>query len=205
MTISGVSFASDVSDPSLFLTPFSVPAPFLLAVNVLDDDAPGFVFTPLSGDSYTVAEGATFTYYVHLKTPPFYPVTLSLAFDWSPVSYGTSSVVGGHPGFELLSGDLTFDSSNWDVPQAVTFSTTFDGRLQSYPVVFNHVVTTSDEFYQNLASSQSAVSVVIVNTEVPELYTTLSRSEYILESTFCVGNLYPRSSGLFIAGICILT
>lgn len=111
---------------------------------------PGFTITPTNG-LVTSENGATATFTVQLDGPPAADVTVGLAS--SQPALGTASP-----------GSLTFNYTNWSMPQTVTVTGTADtvanGGLQPYTVDFTPAV--SDD--TNYAGLQPA-SVSLVNAE----------------------------------------
>jgi hypothetical protein len=111
-------------------------AGFTVAPTVLintDDDTPGVTVTPISGN--TTEAGGTASFTVRLNTAPTADVNISLSS--SDLTEGVSSP-----------SSLTFDSSNWDTPQAVTVHGVDDDFVdgdQTYTIVTS--LTTGDANY----------------------------------------------------------
>jgi hypothetical protein len=82
-----------------------------VSVTNIDDETAGIAVSDISGNSTESGGQATFT--IVLNSEPTADVTISLSS--SDTSEGTVSPV-----------DLTFTSSNWNVPETVTVTGVFD-------------------------------------------------------------------------------
>ncbi|MEY3172523.1 MAG: hypothetical protein RLZZ436_436 [Planctomycetota bacterium] len=108
-----------------------------LAITNLNDDFADVFLTDQSGSETTEA-GGTVTFSVVLATPPLGPVTIAL--ESSDLSEGTVSVPS-----------LSFDDTNWNIPQAVTVTGQDDlvyDRAVNYQIMVSTV--TSDPAYSRI-------------------------------------------------------
>ncbi|MBE9100195.1 Calx-beta domain-containing protein, partial [Vacuolonema iberomarrocanum] len=149
-------------------------------VTIIDDDVPeaGFTIEPLILEVSEAAGTATFT--VVLNTEPTDAVTLPLE-----VSDPTAA--------ELDVTELTFDATNWDVPQIVTITGT-DNDIGEGDVEIDIVTgdpTSTDVNYSGPAANPDDVNVTVTDDdiEVPGFTidpTTLEISEVDGIATFTV-------------------
>ncbi|NEN91048.1 MAG: DUF4347 domain-containing protein, partial [Okeania sp. SIO3H1] len=121
----------------------------VIAANIRDDEVPNVVITPTTTDA--TEGGATGSYQVFLTTEPIGDVAINFNTD--------QQIQAIEP--------ITFDQTNWNVPQTVTVEAVEDNipetETQNIGTIAHQVSSQSDLSYNNLNISQ-----VTVNIDDPE-------------------------------------
>ncbi|MCW2957002.1 MAG: Na-Ca exchanger/integrin-beta4, partial [Thermoleophilia bacterium] len=141
-----VTTMSSASDPAYntsgVATPLVVPD---IPVNITDNDVPGIEVQATGGSTAVSEDGASDTYNVRLSSIPASPVTVRMSPD-KQLRVGQATVV--------------FDSSNWNVFQAVTVNAVDDPRVEGPHVGFvHHSLDSLDTFYDGLTADPIAVAI----------------------------------------------
>jgi len=120
-----------------------------VTATVQDDDATGVTIAELNSATAVIESGGTCVYTLALSAEPADAVTIAIL-------PGPPLDVGGGPG---VPGELTFDSSNWFIPQAVTVSAVTD-QLEAGPHVatIEHRVSGDDD-----GLMLAALSILVIN------------------------------------------
>ncbi len=92
----------------------------------------------LSASGVTVPEGGTSTYTVALSEAPYGPVTVAVA---KKEGGDPDLTVDTDPNTEGVQGTLTFTTTDWNEPQAVTLRAAEDGDREEGKAVFVHTAT----------------------------------------------------------------
>ena len=109
-----------------------------LAVEVEDADAPGIAFDPPEGLSLTEGgAAATATYTAVLAARPSAAVTVAVSSDDAGLAFDTNTAPGA-PGDQT---ELTFTTTNWNVPQTVTARAETDGDAATEEALLLHTAT----------------------------------------------------------------
>ncbi len=161
--ISVLRFAVDVplSDSQYATVPDA-----LVNVTTVDDEAPTFTITESNGETLAREGGNTDSVEVVLDSSPLNPVTISVSSqDPAEMSLGPAT--------------LTFDSSNWNTPQTVTFTavddTAQDGK--NFTVADFVVAAGSDSMF--LGQSDTVI-VATVDNDAPVF---LDATDLVVEGT----------------------
>ncbi|MGH7145389.1 MAG: hypothetical protein ACREJ2_14865 [Planctomycetota bacterium] len=138
---------STIAHTAASLDPFynGIAIPNVIA-HVTDNDFPAVVITE-SGSSTDVTEGgATDTYTLQLATQPTAPVTITITCD--------AQVTVDKP-------TVTFDGTNWNVPQTITVTAVDDliAEPSPSPGVITQTASSTDPFYNGLAVGQVVANV----------------------------------------------
>jgi hypothetical protein len=126
-----------------------------VAVTNVNDDTAGFIITPLTG-LVTSESGAKAAFTVTASCQPTAAVTLALST--SNANEGTVSV-----------SSLTFNSTNWNVPQTVTVTGVDDGNVDGpklYSIITAKPVSTDTAFNALTAADVPDVAVTNLDNEV---------------------------------------
>ena len=116
-----------------------------VTVDVIDDDTAGVVITPTS---LTIDEGGTGTYRVRLGAQPSASVLVTINDPTDNTDVAASPSV------------RSFTTLNWDRDQTVSVRSTQDTILETNETAtVTHTVTSSDSAYNNISTSDVAVSV----------------------------------------------
>ncbi len=141
-------------------------AAIIHTVTITDNDSPGFIVSPISGN--TTEEGSTATFNVALLSLPTADVTIGVSS-----SDETEGMVD--------KTSITFSTSNWNMAQTITVTGLDDGNVdgdQNYAIILA-AATSSDSNYndlkpndvtltnidRNLPPSASSVSIIDDNAE----------------------------------------
>ena len=176
----------------------------LSLVNTDNEEAGGITVGNLSGTT-TSEDGGTVTFTIVLISSPAVSTTVSIPISSSDVSEGTVS-----------SASVTFDTSNWNVPQTITVTgqddSTFDGDI-SYNVTIG-ASTSTDPRYNGLNPDD----IALVNTDNDQAPPSSGTKFYVVDdfakSTFeyeedgtpvenyslAAGNSAPRGVATTAAG-----
>ena len=112
--------------------------------NIADNDAAGVAFTQTGGSAEVTEGGVTDTYTVALTTAPAATVTVSFNTD--------SQLVGIAP--------LTFDSTNWNIPQTVAVQAADDMAAEgNHSSTISPIATSTDANYDGIMLSAIAVNI----------------------------------------------
>ncbi|MEG3894733.1 MULTISPECIES: DUF4347 domain-containing protein [unclassified Microcoleus] len=141
-----------ISNPRI-TSPVAAPDPVIdvasYTLTIINDDFPDITVNPIAGLNTTEA-GGTSTFTVALNSPPTAPVSIGLTS--SNPAEGTVST-----------NSLTFDPTNWSIPQTVTVTGVDDSAadgLQTYTIV-TAPATSADTDYNNL----NADDVTVTNSD----------------------------------------
>jgi len=117
-------------------------------VTITDNDNPGFVVSPISGN--TREEGGTATFTLALLSAPIADVSIAISSDDASEGVTDKSAV-------------TFSESNWNIAQTITVTglddSTVDGD-QNYSIILA-AATSSDTHYNGLKAND----VALINTD----------------------------------------
>ncbi|NJN15506.1 MAG: hypothetical protein HC822_04030 [Oscillochloris sp.] len=139
-----ISHSASSGDPN-----YTIASGPNLAVTIADNDSAGLNITPLSLN--VIEGGQTATYSVVLTSEPVAVVSVN------------SAAVNGQ--VTATPANLTFDASNWDMPQIVTVSAPNDGIVEANPHSdsLRHTATSSDPNYTIAAASAPVVTISILD------------------------------------------
>jgi hypothetical protein len=122
--------------------PINVPP---VNVSINDNDEPGIEVQHTNGSTNVSEDGATDTYLVRLKSPPQTVVNIRTIPDEQVRSSPQT---------------LTFDSSNWNVWQAVTVTAVDDARVEGeHKGYVRHVAESTDPFYHLMKGATLEVDI----------------------------------------------
>ena len=134
-------------------TVYSTLDPADVTVTNTDNDSPGFVISPISGN--TTEGGGTATFTLRLTTQPLNPVTIN--FTSSDTTEGTVSPTS-----------IVFTAANWNTNQTVTITGVEDVSLdgdQNYTI--SSTVTTTDVDYNGLTIANIAITNLDNDVNLP--------------------------------------
>ena len=149
----------------------------ILTVTVIDDDIPGL---RLSDTALTVAEGST----TH---------TYSVALNIEPSDTVTVDIVSTNPDVTLDSTTLTFDDTNWSMPQTVTITANPDTDLADDDATLAHTITSPGTDYTDLTVVNLAVTVTDTTPGLVLTPTTLTLDEGATTTYSAVLNTQPTA------------
>jgi hypothetical protein len=151
-------YTLNFSDPITSDSEFAAQRISPIEITNTDNDVPGINVTPTSG-LVTSESGGTASFTVFLSSPPQANVTIPSIVS-SNTSEGTVSPT-----------TLSFNSTNWNIPQTVTVTgvdDAIDDGNQTYTISFGASVST-DSSYNN--KTGSSVTVVNADNEVGSGFT----------------------------------
>ncbi|MFV9505668.1 MAG: Calx-beta domain-containing protein, partial [Oscillochloridaceae bacterium umkhey_bin13] len=127
-----------------------------VTVTVLDNDTAGLIVLT---NTTTFTEGGSITYTVQLATEP----TANVVVSFAPTPTGVLS-----PAL----APLTFTAANWNLPRTITVAVPDNFVVEPTRVVtISHTITSSDPFYDGIASDDVTVTVLDNDTAGVELVT----------------------------------
>ncbi|NJR59480.1 MAG: type I secretion C-terminal target domain-containing protein [Cyanobacteria bacterium CRU_2_1] len=144
-----------------------------VTVTNADNDIAGVIITPSGGGTNSAEGGASDTYTVQLASQPTAPVTITINND-------------GQTGTNVTT--LTFDASNWNIPQTVTVSAVDDATAEgTHPGTITHTATSTDPNYNGSAIAPVPVTLTDNDSAGVSLSnTTLTTSEDGTNASFQV-------------------
>ncbi len=128
-------------------------------VTITDNDSPGFIVSPISGN--TTEEGATAAFTVTLLSSPITDVTIGVSS--SDATEGT-----------VDKASLTFSAANWNMPQTITVTGLDDGTVdgdQNYAITLA-AATSSDANYNGL--NPNDVTLTNIDKNLPPTASSVS-------------------------------
>jgi len=134
-------------------------AAIIHTVTITDNDSPGFIVSPISGN--TTEEGATAAFTVTLLSSPIADVTIGVSS--SDATEGT-----------VDKASFTFSAANWNMPQTITVTGLDDGTVdgdQNYAITLA-AATSSDANYNGLKPND--VTLTNIDRNLPPTASSVS-------------------------------
>jgi hypothetical protein len=117
-------------------------------VSVADNDTAALLLTPttVAVNELITAPGRSVIHVVRLGSEPTAPVTISLSFDAAQITVSPASV--------------TFDSTNWNIPQTIAVSAVDDTLIEGLMTLqITHTLTSADPLYAAFTGATVTVSI----------------------------------------------